>query len=391
MNQTTHRNSGYFIVILTLTMITASIYLFSPFLKYILVAAVLSLSTSHVFEASLTAIENSSSMPAWVKSARRTLVAILFALFFLMMIFFPLIYFFAVTFDQVAALNIAEIKETTIQLWTRFVALTHHIPFFDEFFQRLKNEGTSLINGASIEALLRGGENMVSGVSGLVVQIGWILLFYMLFNIYGNKILHFLATLMPTSRQHERYLYTECSGTVAVVFYGSIFNMAAQGLAFGILMAILGGYDSLYLGVLAGFCSIIPLIGAALVYIPVIALELLDGNYIHAIIIVAFAWGVMGFFIDNILRLFFISYLKKLFGFEYTMNEILILLSILAGLATLGFWGLIIGPSVVALTLASANICRDLLGEEDHTPGTGTCVRSASLSSSEPSPHQQQT
>lgn len=371
MDQTTHNKSGYFIVILTLAMITASIYLFSPFLKYLLVAAVLSLSTSHMFEATLNAIE-SSSMPAWIKNARRTLVATLFALFFLMMIFFPFIYFLAVTFDQVATLNIAEIKETAIQLWTRFVTLTRHIPFFDEFFQRLKNEGTSLINGASIEALLRGGENMVSGVSGIIVQIGWILIFYILFNIYGSKILHFLATLMPTSPKHERYLYTECSGTVAVVFYGSIFNMAAQGLAFGILMAILGGYDSMYLGVLAGFCSIIPFIGAALVYVPVIALELLDGNYIHAIIIVAFAWGVMGFFIDNILRLFFISYLKRIFGFKYTMNEILILLSILAGLATLGFWGLIIGPSVVALTLASANICRDLLDEDDHTPQTGT-------------------
>lgn len=372
MPRTTHNNNGYFIVTFTLAMTAASIYLFSPFLKYILVAATLSLSTSHTYGATLNAIENSTIIPAWIKKARRTLVAAAFALFFLMMIFFPLIYFLAVTFDQLTALNITEIKETAIQLWTRFVAFTSHIPFMDELFQRLKNEGTSLINGASIEALLRGGENMVSGVSGLIVQISWILIFYMLFNIYGNKILHFLATLMPTSPQHERYLYTECSGTVAVVFYGSIFNMAAQGFAFGILMAILGGYDSLYLGVLAGFCSIIPLIGAALVYLPIIALELLDRNYLHAIIIVAFAWGVMGFFIDNILRLFFISYLKRLFGFEYTMNEILILLSILAGLATLGFWGLIIGPSVLALTLASANICRELLDEENHTSQTGT-------------------
>jgi predicted PurR-regulated permease PerM len=52
----------------------------------------------------------------------------------------------------------------------------------------------------------------------------------------------------------------------------------------------------------------------------------------------------------------FIASLKKMFGFEYTMNEILILLSILAGIASFGFWGLIIGPSVIALTLAAANL-----------------------------------
>ncbi|NNF47958.1 MAG: AI-2E family transporter, partial [Desulfofustis sp.] len=59
---------------------------------------------------------------------------------------------------------------------------------------------------------------------------------------------------------------------------------------------------------------------------------------------------------DNILRMFFIGFLKKIFGFEYRMNEILILLAILAGIASVGFWGIIIGPSVLALTLAAANL-----------------------------------
>jgi len=81
----------------------------------------------------------------------------------------------------------------------------------------------------------------------------------------------------------------------------------------------------------------------------------------HAIIILTFALFVMAFFLDNILRIFFIGYLKKVLGFEYTMNGILILLSILAGISTFGFWGLIIGPSVLALTLAAANLYRDNL------------------------------
>ena len=85
-------------------------------------------------------------------------------------------------------------------------------------------------------------------------------------------------------------------------------------------------------------------------------LELLAGNWANAIVILAFAWIVMGFLIDNVLRLIFIGMLKRSFGFEYRMNDILILLSILAGIATIGFWGLIIGPSVLALTLAAANL-----------------------------------
>lgn len=371
MQDNTSNENSRFIALLTVALIGASMYIFSPFLKYLLVAAVLALSTSHAFVAAVAFIENNRGLPAWIKRSKRVIVSLLFAAFFLMMIFTPLLYFLTVTLDQLSTLNIEEIKGTALDIWKKFMGLTEDVPLLAQLFQRLKTEGTSLINGASIEAVLKGGQNMFSGASGLIIQIGWILIFYFLFNLYGANILHFLATLMPTTIKHEKYLYKECTGTVAVVFYGSLFNMVAQGIAFGILMAFIGGYDSLYLGVLAGFCSIIPIIGAALVYIPVVALELLHGNYLHAVIILLFAWTVMGFLIDNILRIFFISNLKRIFGFEYTMNEVLILLSILAGIATLGFWGLIIGPSVIALTLAAANICRDILGEDEHTPQTG--------------------
>jgi predicted PurR-regulated permease PerM len=370
MSESMNDRSMNFIAILTVGLIGASLWLFSPFLHYILVAAVLALSTSHGYNAALQLFEK-ATLPRWIFKLRRILVAALFTLFFLLMIFLPLLYFIMVTYDQVAALDIELIKQTILDMWTRFIAFIDNIRLLHDLFARLQTEGTNLINGSSVEAVILGSKNMVSGASNLIIQIGWILIFYFLINLYGDKILHFLATLFPTSLKAEKYLYRECSGTVAVVFYGTLFNMAAQGIAFGILMAFIGDYKALYLGVLAGFCSVIPIIGAALVYTPILALELFAGHYVNAVVILVFAWAVMGFFIDNILRLFFISYLKKLFGFEYTMNEILILLSILAGIATFGFWGLIIGPSVLALTLASANLYRDRLGEEGHTPQTG--------------------
>ncbi len=253
-------------------------------------------------------------------------------------------------------------------MWNSVFNYMDSIPILHKPLLHLKAEGTSLIDTSSLKTIMKGVENMVSGVGGLIVQIGWILMFYCLFNIYGDKILYFLGNLMPTNPEHEKYLYRECTGTVAVVFYGTLFNMTAQGLAFGLLMCFVGDYNAMYLGVLAGFSSIVPIIGAAPVYLPVIAIELVSKNYVNAIIILIFAWVVMVFFFDNILRILFIDYLKKVFGFEYTMNGILILLSILAGISTFGFWGLILGPSVVALTLAAANLYRDNLAKDQRTP-----------------------
>jgi predicted PurR-regulated permease PerM len=358
-------NSARFIAALTVVLIAASLWIFSSFLHYILVAAVLALATSHGSNALLSWIDK-SRLPEWIKKKRRILAAFLLTVFFLMMIFLPLLYLIIQTSDLISTLNIELIKETILAMWNNVFNYADSIPGLHEPLTRLKAEGSTLVDSSSIRALLKGGENMVSGVSKLVMQIGWILTFYSLFNIYGDKILNFLGSLMPTNPDHEKYLYRECTGTVAVVFYGTLFNMTAQGLAFGLMMSFIGDYNATYLGVLAGFCSIVPIIGAAPVYLPVIAIELFAGHYLNAIIILTFAWVVMVFFFDNILRILFIGYLKKVFGFEYTMNGILILLSILAGISSFGFWGLIIGPSVFALTLAAANLYRQNLIKEDN-------------------------
>lgn len=360
-------NSTNFIAALTVGLIIASLWIFSSFLHYILVAGVLALATSHGFMALLSWVDQ-SKLPKWIKKRRRTVSAFLLTSFFLTMIFLPLLYLIIQTSHLISTLNIEHIKQVILAMWNNVINYMDSIPVLHEPLAHLKEEGSTLVDTTSIKTIMKGVENTVSGVGGIVIQIGWILMFYCLFNIYGDKILYFLGNLMPTDPEHEKYLYRECTGTVAVVFYGTLFNMTAQGMAFGLLMSFIGDYNATYLGVLAGFCSIVPIIGAAPVYLPVIAIELFSKHYLNALIILTFAWVVMVFFFDNILRILFIGYLKKAFGFEYTMNGILILLSILAGISTFGFWGLILGPSVVALTLAAANLYRDNLAKEKRMP-----------------------
>lgn len=350
-----HIEGDRFLAAMTLALVVASLWIFSPYLHYLLVAAVLALSTSHGYNA-LVGIIGNSGLPAWLKARRHAIAATVFTLLFILLIFIPLMYFVSKTYDQVTALDIGQIKRTVVAMSEKAQAFLDRIPILHDLLEKLKTRGSALISGGSVETVIRTIQRLVTGAGGLLIQVVWILLFYFLFNIYGKQILTFAAKVMPTRMDQEKYLYRECTGTVAVVFYGTLFNMIAQGLAFGVLMAFVGDYDAVYLGVLAGFCSVIPIVGAALVYVPVVALELFAGHFLNAVIIVGFAWAVMGFFIDNVLRLIFINRLKKAFGFEYTMNEILILLSILAGIASFGFWGLITGPAIVALTLAAANL-----------------------------------
>jgi len=350
-----HIDDKKFLSWLTLILIGISLWIFRFYLHYLLVGAVLALATSHVFTA-LTVLLSRTREDGIVYKARDGIAALVLTLFFLVMIFTPLVYFVSMTLDHMSNLDMPQVRQTMAEIIDSTILFLDRIPLFSEPLARLRTEGLSFISGPALEVVFDSGKGLLVGVGGLLGQIVWILLFFFLFNFYGKKILLFLADLIPMSFKHEMYLYRECSGTVAVVFYGTLFNMIAQGIAFWILIIFVGGYDAMFLGVLAGFCSVIPIVGAALVYVPVLALELLAGHFLNAVIILIFTWVVMGFFIDNILRLVFIGFLKKMFGFKYSMNEILILLAILAGISAFGFWGLIIGPSVLALTLAAANL-----------------------------------
>lgn len=352
---TSRDDNRKFLTWLTLGLIFASLYIFKSYLHFILVAAVLALATSHLFGGLTGLLGNQQKQGFWHRN-REFFSALIMTTLFLVMLFVPLLYFVSVTYDKVATVDIAQLKSTLTAMVDKTANYFNNIPVLREPLERIKEEGLSFISGPAIDAAFDASVGFAKGVGNLLVQIVWILVFYFLLNAYSSRILQFLAELMPISSEHQNYLYRECTGTVAVVFYGTIFNMVAQGLAFGVLMSFVGDYSPFYLGVLAGFCSVIPIVGAALVYVPVVALELFSGNIANALIILAFAWIVMGFFIDNILRMVFIGFLKKIFGFEYRMNEILILLAILAGIASVGFWGIIIGPSILALTLAAANL-----------------------------------
>lgn len=344
-----------FLAWLTIGMIFASLFIFKSYLHYMLVAAVLALATSHIASASMNQLSRTKENGFFNKN-KKMITALLLTSFFLFMIFTPMLYFISMTYEQASNLDLPQIKLTLTEIVDKTTEILSKISFLQEPLAKIKAEGVSFISGPAIDAVLGGAKGFVMGAGSLLGQITWILLFYFLFNIYGQQILQFIARLAPMSYEHEKYLYSECTGTVAVVFYGTLFNMVAQGFSFGLLMLFIGDYNALYLGVLAGFCSVIPIIGAALIYVPIVGLELLEGNFMNCVIVLLFAWIFMGVFVDNVLRMIFIGSLKKMFGFQYTMNEILILLAILAGIAAFGFWGLIIGPSVLALTLAAANL-----------------------------------
>jgi predicted PurR-regulated permease PerM len=98
------------------------------------------------------------------------------------------------------------------------------------------------------------------------------------------------------------------------------------------------------------FLSMIPMAGAFLVWVPAAIYLALTGAYVKAIMLVA--WGILVIgTIDNFLS-------PRLVGHRARLHELLIFFAVLGGLDVFGVLGVVLGPVVVAITLALIEMLR---------------------------------
>jgi predicted PurR-regulated permease PerM len=96
--------------------------------------------------------------------------------------------------------------------------------------------------------------------------------------------------------------------------------------------------------------SMLPMLGAFLVWVPAAIYLAVTGHYVKAVFLVFWGTLVIGM-IDNFLR-------PKLVGSRTRLHELLIFFSVLGGLNVFGVLGVVLGPVVLAITLALIDVYR---------------------------------
>lgn len=94
------------------------------------------------------------------------------------------------------------------------------------------------------------------------------------------------------------------------------------------------------------FLSLLPMIGAFLIYIPAGAVLIISGSTAKGIIVLAVGLGVISQ-LDNFLR-------PKLMADKTALHPLLLFFAMMGGIAAFGFTGMILGPVVVAAFVALA-------------------------------------
>jgi predicted PurR-regulated permease PerM len=313
---------------------------YKPFLLSMTVAILLSMATFNLTK-HLVDFTSSAKISAGISTLLMTLL-----------LFAPIIYLATIGVGYISQIDTAGVKDTL----AAFRALVEEIPF-------LKDMTGQYMSDARITEYIKDSTEYltVAGSTGLgfMKNMFFVVLFYFFINYYGNRFFDTILELLPVSPQKGERMMKEVSATMEIVFYSIIVTAIFEGMLFGLLMSFFG-FNGLFFGVIYGFASLIPIIGGMVVWAPVSLYVWTKIDAQTAIIIVSYSIIVISIIADTFIKPMIIEIIKTDFlKSTLQINSILIFFSILAGMSTYGFWGMILGPAITSFLIAITKVYLD--------------------------------
>ena len=334
--------AAYFLIAIAIVTIFFMIELFNPFLKSIFVSLLLVVATS-----TLTLYLENNLKSRFFATTIMTIG--LTSLFFIPILY--CIFSFADLFtkvDQTSLINNLNDMKIIIQDSLKdFIFLNDLLTQIISKFDVAKTVQDMLTFGAYL------GKNSVKFMMDMIM----ILIFFFFFTLYSTSISAFIKELLPIKKEDSNILFYESSNVMTVVLYSILVTAIFEGFLFGIFLTYFG-YDGLLFGVLYGFASLIPVIGGIIMWLPIVIFEATT-SLTNALIIAIYSIVVISILADTFIKPMIIKYInKKIVKTPTSINELLIFFSIVAGLSTFGFWGMIIGPAMVTFFISIMNLLK---------------------------------
>lgn len=344
---------NHFLRWMGLAALTLVLWLFFPFLKSFFAAFLLAIAISPLHRSIEARIYRYERLAPAASLVSAGVVSIGLSL----VIFLPISLFLYQLLDHPSyTLNMIRSAVNRIDVFTLY--LPSYLAWLKDPLDQLMLQAKA--HQEAITAFLAQG--LGSGLKTFAVMLGemaMIIVFFFFLTWYGRTLTLFILPIVPLSRSIKREFLGEMMTTTAVVFYTLVGVMIAQGLAFGVFIAFFEGYNPFLLGFMTGLSAIIPVVGTALIWIPVALNEYMHGHVMNALIISLYSWAMMAFLIDNFVKLFILNYVNRTVGNgKGRINEFVIFFAMVGGLATFGFWGLILGPAIVAFGITTLRALR---------------------------------
>lgn len=334
-----HFNTHFFFLFFLLAGIGVA-FLFLPFFSAIIIASILAVLFQRPYRWLLRETRESRTTSA-------LLTCLLVAFVIVVPVFLSLA--FAVSEARSLYTSIGE-GQSAEMVATRFLSGVGQLPVIGQFFQSdIVNADTfsSDIRSVSKNALVL----LQAAYQGIAHFFFWIfVMFFALFYflIDGTRAVNYLTRMSPLRDDHDRMLMRKFVSISRATIKGTILVGIVQGFLGGLAFWIVGVPSPFIWGLIMVFFSVIPMIGAGIIWFPAGIVLLLLGDIWQGLFVLGVGMGIVST-IDNILR-------PKLVGRDTHMHPLLVFFATLGGISLFGLLGFIIGPIIVALFLALAEI-----------------------------------
>lgn len=224
------------------------------------------------------------------------------------------------------------------------------VPVIPDILQRIGIDMSSLRTYLSDSAIglsrLLSQEALSFGRNTLSFTVGLALMLYLTFFLLrdGDKMMSWLNTAVPLENDRQQLLFRKFTEVVRATVKGNLLVAMIQGALGGLIFWILGITAPVLWAVVMAFLSLVPAVGAALVWVPVAIYLFATGDLLQGSILVAYGAIIIGL-ADNVLR-------PILVGRDTKLPDYIVLFSTLGGLSLLGINGFVIGPLIAALFIS---------------------------------------
>ncbi len=176
--------------------------------------------------------------------------------------------------------------------------------------------------------------------------VGLFLALYLAFFLIrdGQAITLSVHRALPLAPQHQQELLDKFTTVIRATVKGNLLVAAIQGALGGLAFWLLDIEAAVLWAVVMAFLSLLPAVGAAIVWLPVALYFLLTGATMEGVALIAYGVLVIGL-IDNLLR-------PALVGKDTRMPDYVVLLTTLGGMSVFGINGFVLGPTIAAMFVA---------------------------------------
>ena len=175
----------------------------------------------------------------------------------------------------------------------------------------------------------------------LAFAIMLFLLFFFLRD--GDTMISRARRLIPLDEERKERLFSQLGAVTRAIVIGTTITALLQGVLIGIGFTIANLPSPVVFGVLAALLSLLPVGGAAFVWIPAALWLFFDRHWGYGIFMVV--WGLLLGGLDNVLRPILISGRARI-------SALAVFVGVLGGIPAFGAIGIILGPVVLSLVLA---------------------------------------